>query len=175
MPREDFGFSESQWQSLTHGPLYMLAHVGGADAYIDSAEWAALIGLVRDSAASDDDRLVSALMEELATQLDRGPAQIPGHHPPLDGLHEVARILDEWDVEASTVYRVTLMEIGATIADASGAQLTIRYAVHQSRGDNGRGGWTPSSATGPAEHRALAAAANALGLAVPADRPADQD
>ncbi|MFN8584888.1 MAG: hypothetical protein U0446_06175 [Dehalococcoidia bacterium] len=162
MSHDALGFSESQWEVLKHGPLYMLAQVGGADSYIDSAEWTALLDLVSASAASDD-QLIATLMSELGEQLHHGKTQIPNHHSPLEGLFEIGRILDEWDAGASLAYRVALMEIGATVGDASGAQLTIRYAVH-----HGNDHWLPSPATSPAEHRALAAAAAALGLAVPA-------
>ncbi|MEZ4552337.1 MAG: hypothetical protein AB7L91_11435 [Dehalococcoidia bacterium] len=165
MSRDDLGFSDSQWEVLKHGPLYMLAHVAGTDAYIDSAEWMALVDLVLESAASED-HLTSTVMGELSAELHRGRTQIPDHRSPLGGLEEVARILTDWDLGASIPYRAALMEIGATVADASGAQLTIRYATH-----HGNDRWLPSPATSPAEHRALSAAASALGLAVPAADP----
>ncbi|MGE0229679.1 MAG: hypothetical protein AB7I38_07600 [Dehalococcoidia bacterium] len=167
MSREDLGFSDAQWEVLKHGPLYMLAHVAGTDAYIDSAEWMALVDLVLESASSDD-HLTSTIMGELSAELHNGRTQIPDHRTPLAGLEEVAHVLLEWNGADSTAFRSALMEIGATVADASGAQLTIRYATH-----HGDGSWLPSSATSPAEHRALSAAATALGLAVPAEDPSE--
>lgn len=142
----------------------MLAHVGGVDAHIDSAEWTSLIDAVLAASGQDDD-LVAAVMGELAAALHRGERQIPDGHEPLEGLTEIRSILAGWHDDSGEGYRVALMEIGAAIADASGAQLTIRYGMH-----HGNNRWAPSPATSPAERRALEGAAVALGLAVPADQ-----
>lgn len=167
MSHEVLGFSESDWDVLQHGPLYMLAHVGGADAYVDSAEWAALIETVRASAGHHDP-LVAAATSALAERLRDGHVPVPETPAPLAALEDIAAILAGHGDDAGAAYRVALMEIGAAVADASGATLTIRYALQR-----GRTSWAPGPATSPMESAALATAAAALGLAVPASQPVE--
>lgn len=162
MSREALGFSESEWEILTHGPLNMLAHIGGVDLYVDAAEWTSLIDAVHAS-TREEDALVAAIMGELAESLHRGERQLPDGHEPLDGLYAVAKALDAREDGHGAAYRVALMEIGAAVADASGGGLAIRYGLHH--GDNR---WQPTDATSVGERRAIEAAALALGLAVPA-------
>lgn len=161
-----FGLTEAQWETLVQGPLFMLAHVGGADAYVDTAEWTALIEAVRDS-AEDEDAFVADVTAVLADRLRDGHVPVPQNPVPLVGLEDIAAILDGLGA-GSTAYRVALMEIGAAVADASGAGLTIRYAVHHGQAD-----WVTAPAASPAERTALATAAEALGIAVPLGRPTE--
>jgi hypothetical protein len=55
--------------------------------------------------------------------------------------------------------REVLMDIGAAVAESSGAQLTMRFAAQ-----HGQFAWTRSAGTSPAERTALDDAAEALSL-----------
>jgi len=166
MSFEKFGLTEAEWEKLVQGPLFMLAHVGGADAYVDTAEWTALIDAVHDT-AGEEDALVADVTAALAGRLHNGHVAVPDNPTPLAALEEIAAILDGLAAD-SMAYRVALMEIGAAVADASGAGLTIRYSVH-----HGQAGWVTAPATSPTERTALATAAEALGIAVPVSAPAE--
>jgi hypothetical protein len=54
--------------------------------------------------------------------------------------------------------RTALLEIGATIAESSGSQLTLVFSAN-----HGQSGWVRSAGTSAMERAALAAAARALG------------
>lgn len=156
------GFTDDQWETLLHGPLYVLAHVGGADAYVDSAEWDSLIEAVR-LGAEHEDALVASIMGALAEHPFTESRELPGHDAPLAALDDIATVLEQQGDDSGLAYRTTLAEIAAAIADASGAPLAIRYATHHHPG-----GWLPVAATAPAERRAVETVAAALRLAVPA-------
>lgn len=158
MTEESLGFTRSQWEVLKHGPLYMLAHVAGADSHIDAAEWSALIDAVL-AAATADDRLLRGVMGALSEQIHAGQKEIPDTHLPLDGLREVALILENWPEDEGRSYREALIEIGATVSEASGAQLTRTFAAH-----HGQAGWVRSGGISAHERAALASAAQALKL-----------
>jgi hypothetical protein len=163
-----FGFTDVQWETLKRGPLYMLACVGGADARIDAAEWAALLDAVMTSSGAEDE-LVRGVMSELAAELRSGAAGgIEGDA--LAGLTDLRDIVGAWSAEGLGL-RTTLMEIGATIAASSGQELRMTYASRRREG----GGWRLSSGTSPQEQAALDAAALALNLAVALDEGADEE
>lgn len=163
MSYEELGFTESQWETLKRGPLYMLACVGGADARVDAAEWSALLDAVVESAKVDD-ALVREIMASLAEELRSGREFHLENPDTTAALVEIRDILGAWS-EEGLGYRTTLMEIGAAVAESSGAQLMMTYAARHGAGV----GWTLGSGTSVAEHAALDAAARALNLAVDAE------
>jgi hypothetical protein len=162
MSGEGFGFSAPQWELLKRAPLHVLAHVGGADATIDAAEWGAFLEAVSSSSGADD-ALVRTVLGELAADLAAGE-HADFDADPLASLTEVRDIVGAWSAEGLGL-RTALMEIGATIAASSGRQLTMTYASRQEAG----GGWRLSSGLSREEQAALDAAAVALNLAVSMD------
>lgn len=169
MAQETFGFTDVQWEALKRGPLYMLACVGAADARIDNAEWSALVDAVLESARAED-ALVRGVMSALADDLRAGRELRLEQRDPFAALAEIRDIVGAWS-ETGLGLRTTLMEIGATIAESSGAQLTATYAARQLAG----GGWKLSLATSAKEYAALEAAAEALNLAVTRDDSAEAE
>jgi hypothetical protein len=163
MSYEELGFTASQWEALKRGPLYMLACVGGADSRIDSTEWSALLDAVVESAQADD-ALVREVMAALAADVRAGREFHLETPDSAAALLEIRDILGAWS-ERGLGYRTTLMEIGAAIAESSGAQLTMTYASRRGAGS----GWALSSAVSAEEHAALETAAEALNLAVDAE------
>ena len=163
MSQETLGFTEPQWEVLKHGPLYMLACVGGANFHIDAAEWSALIDAVV-AAADADDELVRGVMGALARDLHERRKDIPDGRTPIEGLREVRLILEQWREDEGRSLRETLLEIGATVAESSGAHLTRTFAAH-----HGQAGWALSGGTDAMERTAIEEAAQALNLASPMD------
>ena len=159
MSQETLGFTDPQWEVLKHGPLYMLACVGGANFHIDAAEWTALIDAVV-AAADADDELIRGVMGALARDLHAGHKDIPDGRTPLEGLREVRLVLEHWREDAGRSLRETLLEIGATVAESSGAHLTRTFAAH-----HGQAGWALSGGTDAMERAAIEEAAQALDLA----------
>ena len=153
------GFTESQWEVLKAGPLYMLAHVAGADSLIDRAEWQALIETVGAAASSDSDAPVRDLMIELSAELRAArPISEREDVDGLAGLRAVTLLLDSVPGKGRAL-RETLLKLGATIADSSGTQVTRTFS------DNAASpGWVRSAGTSATERGALRAAAAALGI-----------
>jgi hypothetical protein len=151
------GFSESEWDALKAAPFHMLRHVAGADSHIDRKEISALVDAIL-AAADHDDSLVHALMEDLSDELHNPGelAALPADGA-LDALRHIAAILDSRPDRGARL-RETLLEFGATIADSSGAQLTLTFAANHNSP-----GWTRSAGTSATERHALASAARALG------------
>lgn len=142
---------------LRRGPLAMLLQVAGADAHVDRNEWAALMDAV--AAASDSaDELVREVMTAAAEDL-RTTGMSPNHgNAPLDALREIGSLLGT--VPGGESLREALLEIGAIVAEASGAQLIRTFAAH-----HGEQQWTKSAGTSAVEREALSAARKALGSA----------
>ncbi len=149
-------FTDAEWETLKAGPLHMLSLVGAADSHVDAKEWSALIHAVGAAAASDDE-LVNSVMSDLATDLGSGAANMQASVDPGAGLRAIASVLDGHD--GGTGFRRALLEIGGTIAESSGAQLTRTFNAR-----HGEPGWVRSAGTSAMEREALAAAAEALGL-----------
>jgi hypothetical protein len=158
MPEDTLDFDRPAMEVLKRGPLYMLAHIGGADSHVDAAEWVALIDAVI-TAANVDDRLTRGVLGPLSQSLHAGAKEIPDGRVPLDGLREIARVLESWPDDAGRAYRETLIQIGAAVAEASGSQLTRTFLAH-----HGQAGWVRSGGTSAHEREALQSAAEALGL-----------
>ena len=157
------GFSEAQWALLKQGPLQILAHVGGADRMIDAAEWTALLDAV-GAAAYVEDELLRGVCGALAEDFRSGADLDLGDSKPLEVFEEIQSVLATWGSDGGAAFRAALLEIGATIAESSGAMLTITYGIRTQAG----GGWMLASGTSAIETAALEEAARALGLAVTA-------
>ena len=155
---QQFGLDDEQWAALKAGPMHMLTQVGGADFHIDGDEWNALIAAVTESADADDE-LLRAVMASVASELKdgvAGPGQLSSDG--LEGLRAIAAILDSREDRGRT-FREALLELGATIAESSGSQLTRTFTAN-----HGRAGWARSAGTSAMERAALEAAAEVLGL-----------
>jgi hypothetical protein len=136
----------------------MLRHVAGADAFIDHSEWAALIKAVLDSTDAEDS-LVKALMQDLSDELDTPAPRVDGtSEAPLAALRASAVLLDTMP-DGGRAYRETLMKLGASIAESSGAQVTLKYAANLSKPQ-----WVRGEGTSAVEREALNAAGEALGV-----------
>jgi hypothetical protein len=155
MNHDRFGFSETEWELLKTGPVHMLAHVAGADSHVDRDEWSALVAAVLSS-VDHQDPLVQALMEDLSDELDGGPA-LDGESG-LDRLRQIGGLLDRRE-DKGLQLRFTLLQLGATIAESSGAQLTRTFATN-----SGNPAWARSAGTSAMEREALRTAAEALGV-----------
>jgi hypothetical protein len=164
MSYQELGFTEAQWDVLKRGPMYMLACVGGVDSHIDAVEWSALIDAVI-AGAEVDDALVRGVLGALAEDLHEAPRGNGDGLPPLDGLGEVRKVLEGYSGDEGRSFREALLEIGATIADSSGAQLTMTFAAHHGTFEPASP-WVFSSGTSPMETEALLRAAAALGLSI---------
>lgn len=158
MMDQKFGLNEDQWDVLKAGPLHMLEHVGGADSHIDRDEWSAFFDAVAKSAGLGDE-LLTAVMSALAIDLKDEVQPVPaGARSGLDGLRAIHDTLALFDDEGRR-YREALLELGATVAESSGSQLTRTFVAN-----HGRAGWARSAGTSAAERAALESAAEALGL-----------
>ncbi|HET7738519.1 MAG TPA: hypothetical protein VFK32_08090 [Tepidiformaceae bacterium] len=146
-------FTDDEWDTLAYGPVYMLLHVGGADATIDVDEWSALVKAVGEQ-ADHHSELVRELMAEVASDWRSGPKEWTDTWHPIDGLREVAAILDAKAGDDATPVKETLLELGAVVATASGSKLA---AFLQNLAGKGWGGASAD------EREALFTAAEALG------------
>lgn len=151
-------FTEAELAALKRAPLYVLKAVAGADSFIDHEEWAALLDAVVD-ARTGGDGIVGAVMGPLAQELHGGPVDLSDGRGPIEGLAEVRTILEKLPGDAGLHFRETLLEIAATIAESSGAQLTRTFTAH-----NGEARWARSAGTSAQEREAIESVAAALGL-----------
>ena len=159
MEIDQHGFADEDWVVLKEAPTQMLRHVAGADAHIDRSEWAALIKAVLESTGAEDS-LVKALMQDLSDELDSGaPTTDESNDVPLAALRATGRLLDARP-DRGTAYRETLMRLGASIAESSGAQVTLTYVANRANPE-----WVRSNGTSAVEREALRTAGEALGLA----------
>ena len=161
MTEQTATFTYEEWETLKQGPVWILHQVAGADSHVDTAEWTALIDAVAAGARADE-RLVRNVMTALGAELHANAQRLPGSYAPLDGLREIAAIVDRAIPVEAPSFKATLLEIGATLAEASGAQLVRTF-----KANHGTDGWAWRSGTSAVETQALGAAAQALGLAVP--------
>ena len=158
MSVDHFGLTESEWDVLKEGPAHMLRLIAGADSHIDRAEWTALVDAVLAS-VNHQDALVQALMEDLSDELHHGA--IVGDRDGSDALHGLQALGGVLDLlpDRGAQLRETLLQLGATIAESSGAQLTMTFAAHHNSP-----GWARAAGTSATEREALRAAAAALGI-----------
>jgi len=122
--REDWGLSETDWQTLLFAPLWVVTLVGGADGTISPAEFDALGQRLRE-ARPVSGRLAHDLVETLATeyvhrwhQYERDP------RPARVGLAAVAAILDRRSSDREGfLVRAALVDLGVDVAQASRSRL----------------------------------------------------
>ncbi len=157
MASEVLGLTQAQWEALRAGPAHIFALVAGADSHADQREWTAFSEAVAAAVQHEDD-LVRTVMAALADELQSLVVVQGGHEVALEGLRQVRESAAGLP-GAGEVYRLTLFELGITIAESSGGQLTRAFV-------KGEGiGWVRASGTSAMEHERLQAAAEALGLA----------
>lgn len=151
-------FTANEWAELVNGPLYVLGVVAAADWNVDRSEWAALMGAVA-GAAGDSHPLVREVMTAALEAIDAAGNGHPAVAAALDGLRTIDAILDRKHPADESGLRESLLEIGAAVAEASGARLVPRFLVN-----HGTDGWSPASRISAMERDALKAAAGALGI-----------
>jgi hypothetical protein len=156
MAAETPSLTDEQWALLKAAPNHIFALVASTDSLADRNEWTAYRSAV-EAATSDQDEIVRNVAALLSREL--GENTVPGGDAAkaLAGLEEV-RVLSAALPGAGAAFRTFLVELGRTIAEASGAQLTRNFATGSGTA------WTMSSGTSAMERESIARAAEALGL-----------
>jgi hypothetical protein len=153
---EVFGLTQAQWELLRAAPAHIFSLVAGADSHPDQHEWAAFAAAVAAS-VDHEDELVRRVMSSITDELRSLVAGQSDSEAAIEALRQVRESTSGLP-GAGEPYRMTLFELGITIAESSGGQLTRAFV-------KGEGiGWVRASGTSAMELERLQAAAEALGL-----------
>jgi len=114
------GFTSDEWQLLQFAPLWVFGAVAAIDNNIDDKEKTALAKALMESALFKND-LAREVLSSLAVGIAKVmPAWAADSRTAIDGLAEVADLLDAKAKNDAEGFKRSLLLIGRNIAEASG-------------------------------------------------------